>query len=1012
MIKDSISFIANTGVQFYHFNASIKDIDLKSLKFRFIEGFDTARKQFWLDEVLIVPKEDGAHAKYSELSKFNYINSSKVFAQDIDLNNLRLFYEDEIFESSNLNQVLKKLENRWLPIPFFKKNNINNQIFGPTDWVRIFFTRINEQEFSFVLLIDTTSNSDPNQHVSPTVFENVNENIFSIPEDDLMILSSVDLLKGCDWALEYYKNLFFDKNAEIEKPFLKPIANYVFFVRLLRAMEKVPEIHLLSDKAGTIDVDLVIDVGNSNTCAVLFENPNDKSFNFNSVKKLELIDFSDPLKKYDTSFSTRVIFNETNFSQESEYLEKNKKFQWPSPVRIGKEAERLIKNHNVALSLNHEVRNYNSSPKRYLWDNKLSEIEWSYFSDDPNKPPRKVYKNGVSQQLTSEGRLSENGIFGTKSLYSRKSLMTFIYLEIFCQAMRQMNSIEFRQIHGMPARKRRVKRILLSCPTAMIKEEQVALRKCAEDAMKILNNYNNLVINNEIDINVYDAEIEIIPSVRDLKLELYNLESRKEWIYDESTAAQMVIMYGLLKSKFDLNPKLLFKTLGIHRGTDSNRSIVIGSLDIGGGTSDLMVCKYHYTFQDEIIELTPEPIYWESFNLAGDDLLKELIQQIIIEGDEQSANDMGCVGVIQNELLRKSIQNVGQKLNGFFGSDSNNIGFKGKLMRVAFINQIGIPIIHKMMEIANDNLDKELSYLELFETNPPSQELLRYFERHFGIRFEDLIWRLSSRKVNQIISSVFSKLVKQVSQIMSKLDCDIVVLSGRPTSFDEIEKLFHQYHPVSPNRLFNLNNYWIGRWYPFADENGFIKDSKTVVTIGSLISNLGGSQNRLGKVRINNNLLKTKLISTADYIGHINKNYILHSVLAPKKDENEIIVHTLPFYIGFKKLNAQDYPSRVIYSISFNNEKISEILGRRSSIESTKINDAVEDFKSKLRKKLPFKVILSRDSEKDKEWLNMEEIVDNEGEEISKSNISLTVQTLSDEDGFWLDTGEFILSIK
>jgi hypothetical protein len=72
----------------------------------------------------------------------------------------------------------------------------------------------------------------------------------------------------------------------------------------------------------------------------------------------------------------------------------------------------------------------------------------------------------------------------------------------------------------------------------------------------------------------------------------------------------------------------------------------------------------------------------------------------------------------------------------------------------------------------------------------------------------------------------------------------------------------------------------------------------------------------------------------------------------------------------------------------------------------------VEDFKSKLRKRLPFKATLSRDFERDKEHLILEEIQDNEGNEISKSNIQLMVQSLNNEDGFWLDSGEFILSIN
>ena len=46
--------------------------------------------------------------------------------------------------------------------------------------------------------------------------------------------------------------------------------------------------------------------------------------------------------------------------------------------------------------------------------------------------------------------------------------------------------------------------------------------------------------------------------------------------------------------------------------------------------------------------VTPNPIFWETFNLAGDDLLKELIQQVIIEGNSDHE------GILESFLKRHS----------------------------------------------------------------------------------------------------------------------------------------------------------------------------------------------------------------------------------------------------------------------------------------------------------------------------------------------------------------------
>ena len=370
----------------------------------------------------------------------------------------------------------------------------------------------------------------------------------------------------------------------------------------------------------------------------------------------------------------------------------------------------------------------------------------------------------------------------------------------------------------------------------MIKEEQIKLRKSAEDAITILKNYYSYY---DDDKNVLTDNVEFYPSQRDLKIKYSNIENRKDWIYDEATASQLVTLYGLIQHKYDGNADLFFNLYGSHHKDSKypqNKSVTIGSLDIGGGTSDLMIARYDYD-NTKLTNISPDPVYWESFNLAGDDLLKIVIQEIIIDGDIENSGDEGCSGILLHHAKSKGINNILAKLNGFFGVDNSNIDYKGKTMRVNFINQIGIPIALKYLEIANKNIENEtLGFKDFFNDNYPTNELLVYFERYFEFSIEEVNWKLSSKKVNSIIETTFSKLINQISHVMHEQKCDMVVLSGRPCSFFSIENLFKKSHPVTPNRLINMNHYWIGKWYPFTDNNGYISDPKTVVTIGTLIA--------------------------------------------------------------------------------------------------------------------------------------------------------------------------------
>jgi hypothetical protein len=71
--------------------------------------------------------------------------------------------------------------------------------------------------------------------------------------------------------------------------------------------------------------------------------------------------------------------------------------------------------------------------------------------------------------------------------------------------------------------------------------------------------------------------------------------------------------------------------------------------------------------------------------------------------------------------------------------------------------------------------------------------------------------------------------------------------------------------------------------------------------------------------------------------------------------------------------------------------------------------DSAEDLKHRLRSKMPLSVTVSREYDENKEKLRIEEVIDVEGNDVSKLFFELSPQTMTDPAGFWLDTGEFKL---
>ena len=398
--------------------------------------------------------------------------------------------------------------------------------------------------------------------------------------------------------------------------------------------------------------------------------------------------------------------------------------------------------------------------------------------------------------------------------------------------------------------------------------------------------------------------------------------------------------------------------------------------------------------------------------MAGDDLLKEIIQQIIIEGIVTSDSDEGCTGVIENYAKEKGIQDISNKLNGFFGEDSNAIGHVAKMMRKAFIHQVAIPIAIYYLNNANKKENSTVTFEHIIGKEFKNKELILYFEKHFGFNFLEIKWKVSAQKINAITSSVFDSLTKQLCLVLNQYQCDFIVLSGKPCSLNSMEELFLKYLAISPNNLINLNTYWIGKWFPFSDNRGFVEDPKTMVSVGAIIALMAGKLKKINDLKLDTELIKQKLISTADNIVRSNYN-TKEVILTPSKNENSVMVSALPFQFGYAKFVSKNYPVSNLYSISIDDKEISKTVKTRyPNKDNAYYDEQISVEKNKIYQNLPLKITLSRDIDESKEQLKIESVEDNDGNDKSNKFFKLNYQTLDNENGYWLDTCEFILNAR
>lgn len=1049
--------IANTGIHFItneiEFNPS-EPLLLsggKTLKYSFCETIDFL-EGYRIFNILYYDQDSGKYIPIDEMQNTDGCvirrPNGREELDDIGMvqknplcsTNLLTTYEEDNEDIFSINSMLsfrvkdpqnphaqipafELLLDKWLPMPMFRKEIDGVTSNYPMGWCRMKMQRIGQgskkgtDRFRLIWAFDTQIAEDELSILRPYITEDENGSAeYGMCNKVDLLLSFLSSNEDFHAFSDYIASLFVI-NLEKEES-RKYKAFYIYFLNFIRLSGGAPDVTLHDNKHRDIYVDLVLDIGNSRTCGILFEEGD-----FARGKMLELRDLSMPWISYENkTYDMRVVFRKADFG--NDIILDEEMFQWKSFVRIGEEARRLVYRSLEEEGLSEKTTNY-SSPKRYLWDTKKYEGEWENLvtTDDPFNVllSNEISVPTLSSLFDDDGKYTPNtdsslellDLDGNKHHYSRSSLMTFAFVEIFQHAISQINSIKYREKWGNVDCRRYIRNVIITCPTAMPLQEQITLRQSAQNAYEALT------------LCIPSLKMaEITPKASALKItDPYADLNTRVWSYDEASCCQLVYLYAEIAQRYSGEIHKFFESKGYVRPelvTEGyeNKALTIGCIDIGAGTTDIMICSYEYEGQGRS-KITPSPLFWDSFYLAGDDILRNLVQNVVIEGKEHRQPNLGNLtgalttricGMSDNELLalpcldnvvyrtkvndicmttneeekeEKKVAFAANLIHDFFGTDSSMMGYRDRRCRNDFNTQISVPIAQRMLELLRTHRPSKLyTYDDLFPEVKPAEYLLNYFEHHFGFRFEELNWRYDPTEVANIVKSTMEPLMKQMALVFYAHHCDIIVLAGRPSSLDPITELFIKYVPTAPDRLIRLNEYRVGSWFPTADGQGYFYDQKSIVAVGGMVGYLA-SHNGLKGLVIDFSKMIKKMTSTANYLGEFNsrRQQVTTSLLTPTEATAEMTVSVFPAFIGCRQLNATIYQARPLYAI-YNH-------GRSQTLQ----------------------IRLSRSFHENKEEIVIEEALDSEYRNCKK-DLELVQQSLVDDGKYWLDKGEFELSIK
>lgn len=908
--------------------------------------------------------------------------------------------ENETFDVS-LTDMLAMFNGSWVPLPFFRSQPPDSFAAGPINWVR---GRI----ISLDGMISDEADDDGSGHHLSVAFDTdllpqIEGQPYLAPSSDdaragreFRLVSAPRFLTEFataqwveEWLLELYRAMeskrrdapirtddalfeIMDDRYGVE---CFHMAAYLAFLEFLKggpADRPVVFSDIDSDADLTvIPVDLVIDLGNSRTCGIVIEADPNRGLTLNAATELEIRDLSRPELVYREPFDSRVEFHQVSFGKDnlSPLSGRSDAFMWPTIARVGQEASRLASLREGTMG-----DTGMSSPKRYLWDVAAREQPWRCNGRGPDQELEPYAKDGVfARHINREGKPRHKmapddpeNLPPVEAKYSKSSLMTFAIAEIVMHAYRMINSPEYRHNIGEYPASRRLRSVIMTMPTAMTKPERELLKERAENA-----------------IDLVWLCLEKDEGSRP-KLEL-------NW--DEASATQLVYLYTEVAKTFAGDARSFFEAIKRPYIKDPRPDVLrVASIDIGGGTTDLIITDYRVEGSGTTGTILPNQRFREGFNLAGDDILRNVIDKHVLSVIERAASEAG-------------VATAGELMSELFGGDRDSTRKSESTLRQQFVTQVAIPIglailtEYERYDPLSGEDTRELTYAEIFQgKQEPPGRLLQFLENRIVERggtdfvLREMIFPVEPTAIAATIRGVVNTAISAMCEAVGAYTCDVMLLSGRPSRLPAVLETVRAAMALPPDRIIPLNRYRVGQWYPFRDAAHRIKDPKTTAAVGAMIGTI--ARGRLPQFAFRSDLLQyrstTRFIGSIDNEGRIRDEDVFYKNVNLDEEDYEFegdgVTFSNTMKLGFRQLPIERWPATQMYALNFADDAAAE----------------------RLRASTPLTVVLKRargSARGGGESLDIDRVFDREGAEVASRRLSIKLQTMADEEGYWIDTG-------
>ena len=499
-----------------------------------------------------------------------------------------------------------------------------------------------------------------------------------------------------------------------------------------------------------------------------------------------------------------------------------------SPVVMGDSARDILATINLKDGGNYTL----SSPKRYAWDSDPVGRDggscWTMALNRWNPESRAIHRlpqlggslfrflplDGRHWDISSPPNEEQEQARRPRSrpeqaTYSRGDAMIWTALHILETAYRQITSQEWSSGNQgfIP---RRMRRILVTYPSGWSELEKAAYSSRWQRAIDIFS-LSRLMSRKPVAEGGDRPEL-----IMDL---------------DEAVASQLPFVYSEIRRMGDIGENWIGL---VGRGASQKQSKVrLMTIDIGGGTTDIAVVQYSDSLQGEGINLNAELLFRDSVSIAGDAIVKEIIEKVLLPSIGKGFRD--------DETKAEQFEN-------FFLSHDTSDELKAKWSRITKL--VLVPIVRQwLQDLAKGTYGdpdtgglgwspdriigsegrlvdiNALDELNLFARESPlGEDVLQDSER---IEF-------FPEQIGDCVKQVLLPIVQSLAKYVCAFDVDLVTLSGKPSELPQVRELLDMLLPIECHRIIQAKNFMAGDWYPMSSDNR-INDAKTVTAVGAAL---------------------------------------------------------------------------------------------------------------------------------------------------------------------------------